>query len=174
MTAKMCTYRGNSVFIICCVKQSVFRVQFSAFKIKTKHRGVDDRLPLTLKTTIDEVLRPLHLLRSYFLDYIQILRSPGIKKKKKKKESYWSCRLTLTLQAWIFLWTRVEIWTDGIVDCVLLTCRGCIPEAMRSLIILTWARAFGSAGRRRGPGLVSSMYWITASYINKRILVTFF
>lgn len=83
MTAKMCTYRGNSVFIICCVKQSVFRVQFSAFKIKTKHRGVDDRLPLTLKTTIDEVLRPLHLLRSYFLDYIQILRSPGIKKKKK-------------------------------------------------------------------------------------------
>lgn len=103
MTVKMCTYRGNSVFIICCVKQSVFRVQFSAFKIKTKHRGVDDRLPLTLKTTIDEVLRPLHLLRSYFLDYIQILRSPGIKKKKKKKkESYWSCRLTLTLQAWIF------------------------------------------------------------------------
>lgn len=172
MTAKMCTYRGNSVFIICCVKQSVFRVQFSAFKIKTKHRGVDDRLPLTLKTTIDEVLRPLHLLRSYFLDYIQILRSPGIKKKKKIKLLV--LQVDLDIASMDFLWTRVEIWTDGNVDCVLLTCRGCIPEAMRSLIILTWARAFGSAGRRRGPGLVSSMYWITASYINKRILVTFF
>lgn len=57
-------------------------MQFSSFKIKTKHRGLDDRLPLTLKTTVDEVLRPLHLLRSYFLDYIQILRSPGIKKDK--------------------------------------------------------------------------------------------
>lgn len=53
-----------------------------------------------------------------------------------------------------------------------LTCRGCIPEAMRSLIIRTWARFFGSAGRRRGPGLVSSMYWITANCVSRNISVT--
>lgn len=55
-----------------------------------------------------------------------------------------------------------------------LTCRGCIPEAMRSLIILTWARFFGSSGSSRGPGLVSSMYWITASCVSKSLFLTVF
>lgn len=56
----------------------------------------------------------------------------------------------------------------------LLTCKGCIPAAMRSLIIRTWPRAFGSVGRRRGPGLVSSIYWITASYVSKMTLSVVF
>lgn len=61
-----------------------------------------------------------------------------------------------------------------IVTCAgCFTCRGCIPEAMRSLIIRTWARPFGSAGRRRGPGLVSSTYWITASCVGKKPLLLF-
>lgn len=46
-----------------------------------------------------------------------------------------------------------------------LTCRGCIPEAMMSLIIRAWARFCGSAGSKRGPGRVSSIYWITASCV---------
>lgn len=54
------------------------------------------------------------------------------------------------------------------LNCAFLTCKGCIPEAMRSLIIRTWARFFGSAGISRGPGLVSSMYWITASCVSKK------
>lgn len=55
------------------------------------------------------------------------------------------------------------------LQCAVLTCRGCIPEAMRSLIIRTCARLTGSAGRSRGPGLVSSRYWITASCGSKQI-----
>lgn len=61
-------------------------------------------------------------------------------------------------QHWLS-WSRLV----GRLGCAVLTCSGWIPEAMRSLIMRTWARFFGSAGRRRGPGRVSSMYWITAN-----------
>lgn len=50
-----------------------------------------------------------------------------------------------------------------ILTSFVLTCSGCIPEAMRSLIIRAWARFCGSAGSKRGPGRVSSIYWITAN-----------
>lgn len=41
-------------------------------KRETYHK---DELPPTLETTVNEVLRPLHLLRSNFLYYIQILKN---------------------------------------------------------------------------------------------------
>lgn len=89
---------------------------------------------------------------------------------------FWNVHQTMDIWWW---WRHRHYcnvwWLDWIQNLTLwlfalLTCRGWIPEAMRSLIIRTWARAFGSAGSKQGPGLVSSMYWITASYVRKKYL----
>lgn len=134
------------------------RLIFRCLDFEMNLYDCEDEFLLTFKTTINEVLCPLHLLCSHLLDHMQILKNPANTVK------------LLELLCCFNGLPQLGFFQQFGLCCALLTCRGCIPEAIMSLIIRTWARFFGSAGRSRGPGLVSSMYWITASYVSKHII----